>query len=163
MNPPWPESHFNQLPWQWLNCPPPPVKRPHSLDDDDDDKQGDEFWAADPHSRFIGIPLGLFLMRETVEYYAWWAWELQVWRVWSMRSSHQGCHLFVWVLLWHNSSWNAIWVWAFLSRCTKAKERMARKIMTFTFGHSTLLQRKNKLDKDYLIRAKHNVIVIQEH
>lgn len=106
---------------------------------------------------FIGGPLVSFLMRETVVFYARWAWEHQGWCVWSMRSSHQGSHLFVWVLLWHNSSWNAIWVWAFLSRHTKAKERMNRKINDhFTF-HSTVYisaSLKNKPDKDKSQKSK---------
>lgn len=114
------------------------------------------------HCMFISGPLGSFLMRETVVFYARWAWEHQVWCVWSMRSSHQGSHLFVWVLLWHNSSWNAIWVWAFLSRRTKAKERMNHKINDhFTFQSTFLHHWRINQTKTNHIRGKQNFIAKQ--
>lgn len=89
-----------------------------------------------------------------------WAGETQVWWVWSTRSSHQGSHLFVWVLVWHNRSWNAIWACAFLSHHTKAKERMNCKINDLGIWIvSRLLCHKNKPCKDNLqtlIRPKNN-------
>lgn len=103
-------------------------KKPHRFDGGDKHSAAHkkEHCAADQTSPYVHLHPSRFLSDEGKQWHIMPD-ELEVWCVWSTGSSHQTYHLFVWVLVWHNSSWNAIRVWSFLSRRTKAKEWMDRK------------------------------------